>query len=919
MKNMAMEYQNFASLGVNLNRQKYGPLDISNVFTSHDDLTYYITKGTHKENVSEYWLKVVPYPYEGQVLATVIDGDVRVYVLSLNADGAFITTELLKETMVDDKTIKVNSDGKLSIAGLDAVEAGKTYVPSLVNGAIVWAEPDSSITDDLSDEIDALDKRVEGIEKTLGDSTTGLVKSVADNATAISGEATARANADQEILAKIGTVADDKTVVELITDAIAEVKQYADDGDADTIYDDTELAGRVKAIEDDYLKGADKYNDTALSNRVSVIESDYLKNADRYDDTAIKARIKTIEDDYLKEADKYDDTALVGRVTTLETTSANHETRIGKVEEFFKTADGESLSDAMDTLIEIQKEIASDNEGASAMLASITANTEAIAKLNGDATTVGSVDKKIADAIEPLATKDALDDVRETADAAAVATEVEAKLAKKVDTEAYATDKATFAVKSDVEGALALKADADKVVANDTFNTFKSENEQAIADAKSGAIAEITGRGYAVATDVANTYATKKSVEDAVAEIDTALDDYAKSADVAAELAKKIESATIAHTNGTNSEGATVEGTTLKVVIDAFTKQETLTKIEEVADLVTALDGSLGNYKTANDARVVAVETKNGEQDTAIANAQAQADKGVADAAKVASDLATANLNIAENARQIGVLDNKITNVNANLTEKVTALEGKDTTIEADITALKTTVNGHTSSITDHTTRIGALENKDTELAGLIQANTDKFNQYATTDAMNTAIQEAIQDADLTSYAKVTDVEAIYKVGADGVATGVLADEMARATAAEQANADAIEILVGDDTDKSVRTIAAEETAKIVAGADEKYDTLKEIADFISSDTDGAAKMANDIEALKTKVDTGDKTVTGYVTDYVSGEVGKIVTPKASTEVTVATDGTLGIGEVTTDKIVNGTELLVLYGGSATQ
>ena len=38
---MAMNYQNFASLGVNLNRQKYGPLDISNVFTSANDLQYY--------------------------------------------------------------------------------------------------------------------------------------------------------------------------------------------------------------------------------------------------------------------------------------------------------------------------------------------------------------------------------------------------------------------------------------------------------------------------------------------------------------------------------------------------------------------------------------------------------------------------------------------------------------------------------------------------------------------------------------------------------------------------------------------------------------------------------------------------------------------------------------------------------------
>ena len=86
-----MTYQNFASLGVNLNRQKYGPLDISNVFTSEADLRYYLTKGAVVEGVSEYWYKsasekVVPYPYEGQVLATVIDGVVSVFALALDRD-----------------------------------------------------------------------------------------------------------------------------------------------------------------------------------------------------------------------------------------------------------------------------------------------------------------------------------------------------------------------------------------------------------------------------------------------------------------------------------------------------------------------------------------------------------------------------------------------------------------------------------------------------------------------------------------------------------------------------------------------------------------------------------------------------------------------------------------------------------------
>ena len=42
-----------------------------------------------------------------------------------------------------------------------------------------------------------------------------------------------------------------------------------------------------------------------------------------------------------------------------------------------------------------------------------------------------------------------------------------------------------------------------------------------------------------------------------------------------------------------------------------------------------------------------------------------------------------------------------------------------------------------------------------------------------------------------------------------------------------------VNVLIEADNNKSVRTIAAEEVAKIVTGADESYDTLKEISDWI--------------------------------------------------------------------------------------
>lgn len=62
-----------------------------------------------------------------------------------------------------------------------------------------------------------------------------------------------------------------------------------------------------------------------------------------------------------------------------------------------------------------------------------------------------------------------------------------------------------------------------------------------------------------------------------------------------------------------------------------------------------------------------------------------------------------------------------------------------------------------------------------------------------------------------------------------------------------------IDILNSDsNVDGSVRKTVAEAIARVVAGAPEDLDTLKEIADYIASDKTGAAQMAAAISALKT-------------------------------------------------------------------
>lgn len=81
---MTFEYQGFATLGVNLNRQKYGPLDVSAVFLSEADLNYYIT-GIQQEGMSEYWKGITPYPYPGQIISLLKNSGKEVIIYKLVA------------------------------------------------------------------------------------------------------------------------------------------------------------------------------------------------------------------------------------------------------------------------------------------------------------------------------------------------------------------------------------------------------------------------------------------------------------------------------------------------------------------------------------------------------------------------------------------------------------------------------------------------------------------------------------------------------------------------------------------------------------------------------------------------------------------------------------------------------------------
>lgn len=86
----------------------------------------------------------------------------------------------------------------------------------------------------------------------------------------------------------------------------------------------------------------------------------------------------------------------------------------------------------------------------------------------------------------------------------------------------------------------------------------------------------------------------------------------------------------------------------------------------------------------------------------------------------------------------------------------------------------------------------------------------------------------------------------------------------------------AVNTLVGEDSGKSVRTIAAEEMARqlIPENAKESMDTLEEIANWIASHPDDAAAMNKSISELKTTTATLETNLSNEITRATEAETG---------------------------------------------
>lgn len=260
--------------------------------------------------------------------------------------------------------------------------------------------------------------------------------------------------------------------------------------------------------------------------------------------------------------------------------------------------------------------------------------------------------------------------------------------------------------------------------------------------------------------------------------------------------------------------------------------------------------------------------------------------------------------------------------------------KGSAAAVQSDLDAYKTSNDAAVAEAkkagTDASDALNAYKTtNDAAVAAAKKAGDDAAAALETYKTSNDAAVKAAQDA---SDAAQADVDALAgKVGevpADKTVVQMIEEAQTSATYDDtevrgliQDNADAIGVLNGDETTAgSVKKTVSDEIAKVIAGAPESFDTLKEVSDWIATHGQDAAAMNSAILALQAIVDgigdteNGEKaTVVAYVTDAIAalniGDYAKAAELTALADRVTAAEGKITALETEVAKKANDADL----------
>lgn len=850
-------------VGVSINRTNPLPLDQYSVFKTETELDAYIGGA---------------FAYPGQIIALVDENATTIYYLDQNKVKQPVG--IIPEG--DGKTIEVSATGAISLLG--GVNAANGTLPMIGDdGKLTWKTLEDIGAGDGNDNTT--------YQFTLGADGKSFSIKTLFNGQPIKGED------DVELDPQVITF-----------DVYTKSEVDAKIGTAST--ETAEATGVYVAIEAEAARAAAA--EKALDDKIGGVNTalaDYAKTAD-------------VNTELAKKADKaaYDQTVL--DLDALE----------AKVDAFLTGTGTEAALDSLQELIQYIE--THDDTDISGILESIQAIEN---KLAGVDTTVVAY---VTSAIEALK----IGDYAKAADLTALAGRVET-LEGKVDvtkvSEAIsaaegraATDAATKAnaakeaAIADADGKLALKANAADVYAK-TETYSQSEIDELLEGIQAGS-------------------------SESAASVATKLDNFKKATNL--ELYGNEEGTGDSRLDALEAVGAqanviesVVASGTAKITATKSGKTVTIDDAVLVADIKAAKDAA-----DAADAKAAANATAISGLDTRLQAAETKGNDNAAAIAAHATEFATLKGRV--DAHDTTLLD-KANKSDVYTKEQVNAITGtldEGKTLVAMIAEKANANNVYTkeqvytkdetkAEIKKVTDTIGTV----TEGKTLVEMIADAQKAATYDDTALTARVKANEDALVIINGEATVEGSIAKAKADALAAVTTLE-----TGAVAANTAAIAKLNGEaGADGSVATIADARIAAALAGADADFDTLKEMSDWLSTHKGSAAEMNTAIENNKKAIDAINDETTGILAlakadtaaqitalDLANTYEAKGAASKALTDAQAYTDGVLvafkvknvdgttlkvsedgvaSVNQVTTDMIVNGTQTLVLNGGSA--
>ena len=302
-----------------------------------------------------------------------------------------------------------------------------------------------------------------------------------------------------------------------------------------------------------------------------------------------------------------------------------------------------------------------------------------------------------------------------------------------------------------------------------------------------------------------------------------------------------------------------------------------------------ALDTINGTVEIAGSMRKIAKDAAD-SKDAAIQAAQKAADDAQSDVDALASthatDKAALEGAIALKANTADVydktaIDGKVDTINESIATKANASEVYTKTdvdgMVDDLEAADLAINNKIGEVTEGKTVVEMIADAqatatydDTEVRGLIDTNAQNIaKEIEDRKGAVSSLKSELEGKINTKVEQNTyDAKVAELVAEDTRLAGLIGDN----TTAINGVSTKVDTLVGTDTGKSVRTIANEELAAqlIPENAAESLNTLQEIAAWIQEHPQSASAMNAAIEALEAKVDTGDQTVSAYVTAAIN-------------------------------------------------